>query len=121
MAELDTVAHLQDLDSQIDERQHRIEAIRASLGASDELKQARNDFEHARTDLQGLEKRQRDLEWDISDRSTKIAELEKKLYSGTVRAPKELSALQTEIEHMKTALSEVEDKALETMTRVDEA
>jgi predicted nucleic acid-binding Zn-ribbon protein len=121
MAELDTLAHLQEIDSQIDERQHRIDAIRASLGTSEQLKQARSDFERARSDLQGLEKRQRDLEWDVSDRSTKISELEKKLYSGTVRAPKDLSALQTEIEHMKLALSELEDQALETMTRVDDA
>jgi len=121
MAELDTLAHLQDLDTQIDERQHRLEAIKASLGTSEQLKTARTDFEQARTSLLGLEKRQRDFEWDMSDRSTKIAELEKKLYSGTVRNPKDLAALQTEIEHMKTTLSGIEDRALETMAQVDDA
>lgn len=120
MSELDTLAHLQDLDSQIDERRHRVDAIRASLGTSEELKSARAAFDQAKTSLQSLEKRQRDLEWDVSDRSAKIAELEKKLYSGTIRNPKELSGLQTEIEHMKAALSAVEDRALEAMTRVDD-
>src|SRR5919198_6436772 len=71
--------------------------------------------------MERLEKRQRDLEWDASDRSAKIAELEKKLYSGTIRNPKELSGLQTEIEHMKAALSGVEDRTLEAMAQVDEA
>ena len=120
MSELDTLAHLQDLDSQIDERRQRVDAIRASLGTSEELKSARAAFDQAKTSLQSLEKRQRDLEWDVSDRSAKIAELEKKLYSGTIRNPKELSGLQTEIEHMKAALSAVEDRALEAMTRVDD-
>jgi predicted nucleic acid-binding Zn-ribbon protein len=121
MAELDTLAHLQDLDTQIDERQHRLEAIKASLGVSAQLKQARGELEQAVASLQRLEKRQRDLEWDMSDRSSKIAALETKLYSGTVRSPKDLSALQAEIEHMKVALSGVEDQALETMGQVDQA
>jgi hypothetical protein len=120
VSELDTLAHLQDLDSQIDERQHRVDAIRASLGVSEELKSARAAFDQAKTSLQSLEKRQRDLEWDVSDRSAKIAELDKKLYSGTIRNPKDLSGLQTEIEHMKAALSAIEDRALEAMTRVDD-
>ena len=121
MSEIEQLAHLQELDTRIDERQHRIDAIRAQLGASEELKSARAAFEQAKTSLERLEKRQRDLEWDASDRSAKIAELEKKLYSGTIRNPKELSGLQTEIEHMKAALSGVEDRTLEAMAQVDEA
>jgi predicted nucleic acid-binding Zn-ribbon protein len=121
VSEIEQLAHLQELDTRIDERQHRIDAIRAQLGASEELKSARAAFEQAKTSLERLEKRQRDLEWDASDRSAKIAELEKKLYSGTIRNPKELSGLQTEIEHMKAALSGVEDRTLEAMAQVDEA
>jgi predicted nucleic acid-binding Zn-ribbon protein len=61
------------------------------------------------------------VEWELNDRSTKIADLDRKLYSGTITNSKELSGLQTEIEHMRQALAGVEDRALQTMAELDEA
>lgn len=121
MAELETLVRLQAVDSQIDDAQRQIEAAKAALGPSAELTAARRTAEQSRAALAALEKRGRDLEWDASDRGTKVKQLETKLYSGTVTSPKELSGLQSEVQHLKEALASVEEKAFETIGRIDEA
>lgn len=121
MSEIETLVQLQSVDLDLDEKKRRLEQIRASLGESDELRAARQAVESARARLHDLEARQRQLEWEVSDRATKIGEIEKKLYSGTVRNPKELSGLQTEVEHLKDALSEVEERGLEVIDQADAA
>jgi predicted nucleic acid-binding Zn-ribbon protein len=120
VAELETLVQLQAIDSEIDQKSGRIEAIRAALGPTEELKGARRLLEETRARLQALEARQRQLEWDVEDRSGKIKELETKLYSGTVRNPKELSGLQTEIEHLKEALGAVEDETIGVIGQADD-
>ena len=120
MAELEALVQLQAIDSEIDQTSGRIEAIRAALGPTDEVRSARKQLEETRARLQALEARQRQLEWDVEDRSGKIKELETKLYSGTVRNPKELSGLQTEIEHLKSSLGTVEDEAIGVIGQVDD-
>jgi uncharacterized protein len=120
VAELEALVHLQAIDSEIDQKSARIEAIRHALGPTDELRAARKLLEETRASLQTLEARQRQLEWDVEDRGGKIKELETKLYSGTVRAPKELSGLQTEIEHLKVSLGHVEDNAIGVIGQVDD-
>src|SRR5256885_14024885 len=94
--------------------------IRAALGPTEEIKTARKRLEETRASLQTLEARQRQLEWDVEDRGGKIKELETKLYSGTVRVPKELSGLQTEVEHLKASLGQVEDQTIGVIGQVDD-
>jgi predicted nucleic acid-binding Zn-ribbon protein len=121
MAEIDALVRLQQVDSQIDEKQHRIDALRAALRGNPELNAAQAAHDEAKSRLAAIEKRGRDLDADVEDRSAKIAELEKKLYGGTIKNPKELAGLQTEIEHMKEALASAEEKALATMSEVETA
>ena len=120
MTDLETLHQLQGIDREIDERTRRLAQVTASLGESEELKRARQELEDARKRLHDLETRQRELEWDVDDRTSKIRQLETKLYSGTVKNPKELSGLQTEIEHLKITLSDHEGVALQTMADCDE-
>jgi predicted nucleic acid-binding Zn-ribbon protein len=120
VAELEALVKLQAIDTEVDQKNGRIEAIRAALGPSAELKAARQRLEESRTRLQALEARQRQLEWNVDDRSSKIKELETKLYSGTVKSPKELSGLQTEVEHLKISLGQVEDEAIGVIGQADD-
>jgi predicted nucleic acid-binding Zn-ribbon protein len=120
VAELEALVHLQAIDSEIDQKSARIDAIRAALGPTDELLTARKLLEEMRASLHALEARQRQLEWDVEDRGGKIKDLETKLYSGTVRNPKDLSGLQTEIEHLKISLGQVEDQALGVIGQADD-
>ena len=120
MSDLDALVQLQTLDLDLDEKARRLGQVKAALGESDELKNARRELADAEKRLAALEKRQRELEYDVDDRTTKIRELETKLYGGTIRNPKELSGLQTEIDHMKIALSDAEGVALQAMSDVEE-
>ena len=120
MAELEALVQLQSLDSEIEQTSGRIETIRAALGPTEEVTTARKRLEETRASLQALEARQRQLEWDVEDRGGKIKELETKLYSGTVKVPKELAGLQTEIEHLKASLGQVEDEAIGVIGQVDD-
>jgi len=52
---------------------------------------------------------------------TNISELEKKLYSGKVTNPKELTGLQQDAESLKTRRKEKEDRALEIMEQREAA
>jgi predicted nucleic acid-binding Zn-ribbon protein len=121
MAEIDGLVRLQQVDSQIDEHQHRIEALRTALRGNPELNAAQVAYDEAKSRLAAAEKRGRDLDWDVGDRSNKIADLDKKLYGGTIKNPKELAGLQTEIQHMRETLAGVEEKALASMSEIEEA
>lgn len=120
MAELETLVQLQAIDSELDQRAARLEAIKAALGPTDEVRAARRTLEGTRARLAQGESRQRALEADVEDRSYKIKQLETKLFSGTIKVPKELTALQTEIQHMKETLGGVEEEALAAMGDVDD-
>src|SRR5207302_9111618 len=45
----------------------------------------------------------------------KVAEIDKRLYSGTITAPRELQALQADVASLRRRKSDLEDKILETM------
>jgi predicted nucleic acid-binding Zn-ribbon protein len=55
------------------------------------------------------------LEDETSGLGAKIAELERKLYSGSISAPRELQALQADIESLKRHRSSLEDQTIEAM------
>jgi predicted nucleic acid-binding Zn-ribbon protein len=120
VTDLETLVQLQAIDQEIAQKSRRLGEVRATLGESEEVRAARTALEAARGRLHDLEQRQRALEWDVDDRANRIRELDAKLYSGTIKNPKELAGLQTEIEHLRTALSDAEGNALQVMGDVDE-
>jgi predicted nucleic acid-binding Zn-ribbon protein len=70
--------------------------------------QAERDMVHAE------EKRLDDETTSIGERA---AEVDKKMYSGTVTSPRELQAMQADIEMLKRHRSDLEDEELEVMER----
>lgn len=120
MAELETLAQLQAVDTELDTRRARLAEIKSALADTSDVGAARRTFDAARARLQEDEARQRQLEWDVDDRSGKIKELEGRLYSGKIGNPKELSSLQTEIAHMRTDLGAAEERTLEAISAADD-
>ncbi|HZQ26503.1 MAG TPA: C4-type zinc ribbon domain-containing protein [Acidimicrobiales bacterium] len=59
--------------------------------------------------------RQSALEADVNAAENRIAEVDKRLYSGTVSASRDLQAMSEEIEHLKARRSMLEDRILEVM------
>jgi uncharacterized protein len=71
-----------------------------------------NELRRARDAAQAEEKRYDDEARSIDERAK---EVEQKLYSGTVSSPRELQAMQADIDMLKRHRSEIEDHELEFM------
>ncbi|HSP54150.1 MAG TPA: C4-type zinc ribbon domain-containing protein, partial [Dehalococcoidia bacterium] len=59
--------------------------------------------------------KQKGLEWEVDEVRSKASEMEAKLYGGTVRNPKELSDLDTDVRSLKREASRREDILLALM------
>jgi hypothetical protein len=112
---------LQLIDLDIDARNETLARVESQLGEPAELAAAREACQEAQQAVAALEERRQRLEWAIEDVQAKVAPLEKKLYGGTVRIPKELTSLQQDVEHLKKHKSELEDETLEVMGELEEA
>jgi len=91
------------------------------MGETEVLRQARRALVSAQEKHRDWEAQARDLELEIEGLSTKITASEKRLYSGSVTNPKELSDLQDEIASLKRRCSALEDQLLEAMVYSEEA
>jgi len=110
---------LQEFDLELEQNEKAQGIIVGQLGESQKVLQTRAKLAENKSDLEQLLKQQHGAEWEIDDLNVKLTTMEKKLYSGTIANPKELSNLQLEIEDLKTRRGKLEDKTLETMDRVE--
>jgi len=90
------------------------------LGETEELTSARAAVEEHRETLRGLRESQRDVEYQVDDARSHVAVVEKKLYGGTVRNPKELADLNDDANMLKGQLRRHEDELLNHMVKVEE-
>lgn len=111
---------LQGIDLQIDAATEALAQAEAQLGESQAILAAHQALEERRHHRAQLESQLRALEWQADDLSAKIAIEEAKLYGGSVRSPKELASLQEEVNHLKRRRRDVEDRALDLMTQLEE-
>lgn len=123
MAKYRELKDLQDIDSKVD----RLEARRASLPQAEELEILREELRKLELERNGLEGRlreeehkQKKMEGELELVSLKIEKEEKKLYSGTIASPKELSGIQEEIRSLKKQKDDQETELLEELDVVDE-
>jgi predicted nucleic acid-binding Zn-ribbon protein len=110
---------LQQIDLDIQREQEALDEISRQLGESEALLQAKADFLAEQEYLVEMEKQQRDVEWEIEDLRTSIAQVNDKLYSGATKNPKELVSLEKEVEIFKAKLREKEDKLLDLMAETE--
>src|SRR3972149_7994159 len=93
---------LQEQDTELESDERAVSQITTQLGDNKTVTEAQSKLSAARQHLQELTKEQRSLEGDIEDISSKLTTVEKELYGGRVRNPKELTDLQREVEGLKT-------------------
>ncbi len=120
MSEAQVLYKLQTIDLSIEENERLYQEIESKLGETEELIDARKRLRDVETRLSQTQKALHDAEDEIEDLSAKIQPMEAKLYGGTVKNPKELSALQQEVEAYKHKKSGIEDNVLEFMTEIEE-
>ncbi len=111
---------LQRVDRQIEDVRRRLEQITAAL--EDPLKERAAEYANrqAETALQARQREQRELELELAAIESRISEFERKLYSGR-GSPRELQALQREIEHDRARRAEIEERALAAMEAAEQA
>jgi len=110
---------LQEADLELESGRQALERITSELGESEVVVEMRTRLAVEQEHLEELKRQQHSAEWEIDDLSNKINALEKKLYSGEVTNPKELTNLQHDIDGLKARRGHLEDKALEIMGQVE--
>jgi predicted nucleic acid-binding Zn-ribbon protein len=117
---LDTLLELQTRDTAIDRLRHRrdtlperaaLESVRTELSAAGtQLAEVTAQREEVAREEQRFDDEARSLE-------DKAAEVERRMYSGEVSSPRELQALQADVEQLRRHRRGLEDRELEVMER----
>ncbi|MGH9025320.1 MAG: zinc ribbon domain-containing protein [Acidimicrobiia bacterium] len=117
---LELLLELQEHDIAIDRLRHRHQTIpaRAALAAAEtastRIEQRLADVRGTRDEVARDEQR---LDDEAGGLEAKAVESEKKLYSGEIASPRELQALQSDIEQLRRHRRTLEDRELEVMER----
>lgn len=120
MASFDDLLTLQTHDSAIDRLRHR----RATLTERAELEQRR--AAHAELERQRVEiterrdaelREEKRLDDEVRSLEAKAKAEDTRMYSGTVSSPRELQAMQADIDQLRRQAAEREDEELEVMVR----
>ena len=110
---------LQEVDLELESVEQALSQIASQLGESQAVLRTQAELRSEHERLEELRRQQHSAEWEIDDLVNKLTAAEEKLYSGSIKNPKELTGLQHEVEGLKTRRDQLEDKALEIMSRVE--
>ncbi|HJR81672.1 MAG TPA: C4-type zinc ribbon domain-containing protein [Anaerolineales bacterium] len=112
---------LQQVDSQIDQVQARLKAIRQTLENDAELRAATDRLSAADHKYKDTEQALKQREAEVQKQSIKIQQTESSLYGGSVHNPKELQELEMDAASLKRHLVTLEERELEAMLVVEAA
>lgn len=112
---------LQEVDLEIDAKRETLSQVMSRLGESEVLDEVRLSLAEDEEKLVELQRTQREVEREVEDLQAKAAVATDKLYSGTVKNPKELTSLQEQLSNFKRKIGEGDDKTLDIMSEVDAA
>lgn len=112
---------LQEVDLALDAARAGLADVQSRLGEAEAVAEAGRAVQERREALRAAEQGFREREWETDELRRKIAPLERRLYEGSVRNPKELEDLQLDVESLKRQRGEREDQALAAMEALDQA
>lgn len=120
LEDLQALLEVQAVDSRILRAQHTIASLDTGAALAAEYNAAKAEAETLRNASNNAHVEQRDAELRLQTIETKAAQIQKTLYAGTVRAPKELENLQLEAEMLGRQRDDAELKVLESMETASE-
>ncbi len=120
MALIDVLCRLQDADQEWDELAKRFREVKGDLEDSSRLEGAQAAQEALDSSLAETERELARTEDEIESLRRKAAETEDALYGSRIRSPREVEGLRLGGEQIKEQISQLEDRALELMTALDE-
>jgi hypothetical protein len=120
MTQVHDIFTLQGYDDEAAALRAALASVEQRLLGDDELNDARRQLIDAESRLAVARKEQRAAESHVEDLTARIEPEEKRLYGGTVKSPKELSAIQHELDLLKHRRGEFEDTLLGVMDRIEQ-
>lgn len=121
MAQIRALYHLQQIDSEIREKKRRLGEVLRAQKELTELQTARQRAETAVKALRKAQSNRQNLNLELEGLNDKAKRSEDRLYSGSVKNPKELSELQQEISALERRRKALEDEILEAMVLLEDA
>lgn len=110
---------LQQVDSQVDQIQARLKAIRETLENDLTLRAATEACAAAESKHKESERALKQSEDEVEKQRVKIEQAEASLYGGQVHNPKELQDLQKDVASLKRYLQTLEERQLEAMVNAE--
>jgi predicted nucleic acid-binding Zn-ribbon protein len=117
---LGNLLELQTRDTAIDRLRHRRDTLpeRAALeSAQAELEALRQQLATATTQREEVAREEHRFDDEARSLEEKAAEVERRMYSGEVTSPRELQALQADVDQLRRHRGGLEDRELEVMER----
>lgn len=121
MSQVQQLYLLQQIDTEIREKKHRLGEVLRAQKETEVLLAARQRMETAVTTLQNWQSKRQNLDLELQNLKNKVKSAEQRLYSGNVKNPKELADLQSSIESLGRQRAALEDEILEAMIMVEDA
>ncbi len=121
MSQTLSLYRLQQVDSQIDHVQTRLQAIQKTLDDDAELRLANERADSTKAICQSIDRALIQAEADAHSQRIKIEQTEASLYGGKGYNPKELLDLQNDVAALKRHLVTLEDIQLEAMLAAEAA
>lgn len=112
---------LQQIDSGLDSRVARMRQIDRDMSDSEELVALRTENEEAAASLARDQANLKRLSHEADETSTRLKMLERKMYDGSIKNPKELGQMGEEVAHLKARLKALEDSTLDAMLTAEAA
>jgi len=121
MSRASSLFRLQELDLELDAGRARLGAIEQALTGDPAVKSAKQAALKAHEQFNAARVRTRAIELDAQSLSEKIADGEKRLYSGAISNPKELRDLEQDLASLRRRRAEIEEQELEAMIAAETA
>jgi predicted nucleic acid-binding Zn-ribbon protein len=112
---------LQQIDSGLDSRVGRMRQIDEGMSDSAELAAARAANDEAAGVLAREQANLKRLSREADETSVRLKMLERKMYDGSIKNPKELGQMGEEVAHLKARLKTLEDGTLDAMLATEAA
>src|SRR5262245_6111781 len=103
---------LQQIDLELERVNAEVQAISARLSDVSALRQATQELEAAQSALQKHQRALQQAEQELAALAVRIKGHQDRLYGGSIANPRELGALQQEIQHLRELHSTQEDRVL---------
>ncbi|HST03113.1 MAG TPA: C4-type zinc ribbon domain-containing protein [Chloroflexia bacterium] len=120
MSRTSALYELQQVDSGLDSRVARMRQIDESMGDREDLVTARAQHEEIAARLAQEQATLKNLSHEAEDTGTRLRGLDRQMYDGSIKNPKELGQMQEEASHLRVRVKTLEDSALDVMLALEE-